>query len=56
MNTKIIITKKLKVVKEYDFLITMSKGDFVEFNKIEYIVSSCFLDIENNVMLILLNV
>jgi len=54
MKTKIIITKDWKIIKEYDFLITMTTTDVVEFEGVEYRVSSCLLEIENNTMLVLL--
>ena len=36
MKTKIIIRKGWKIIKEYDFLITMTNEDVVEFEDIEY--------------------
>ena len=54
MKTKIIISKGWNIIKEYDFLITMTNEDLVEFNGIEYRVTGCMLDIENNTMLIIL--
>tara|TARA_R110000823_G_scaffold276670_1_gene395237 strand:+ start:636 stop:806 length:171 start_codon:yes stop_codon:yes gene_type:complete len=55
MKTKIIISKEWKIIKEYDFLITMTKEDVVEFEDIEYRVNCCVLEIENNTMCILLD-
>ena len=55
MKTKIIISKGWKVIKEYDFLITMTNEDVVEFEDIEYRVICCVLRIESNTMCILLN-
>ena len=54
MKTKIIKTKGWKAIKYYDFLVTMTKGDIVEFENIEYTVSCCMLEIANDTMLILL--
>lgn len=54
MKTKIIITKDWKIIKEYDYLITMTPGDGVEFEGIEYTVNCCMLEIENDTMSILL--
>ena len=36
MKTKIIISKGWKIIKEYDFLITMTNEDVVEFDEINY--------------------
>lgn len=55
MKTKIIINKGWKFIKEYDFLITLSKYDIVEFNCIEYEVISCLLELENDTMIILVD-
>jgi hypothetical protein len=55
MKTKIIITKGWKVIKEYDFLITMTTEDVVEFEDIEYGVNGCLLEIESDTMCILLD-
>jgi len=55
MKTRIIISKGWKFVTEYDFLFTMSKGDVIEWLGDEYIVVRCFLEIENETMIILLN-
>tara|TARA_R110001606_G_scaffold352958_1_gene503445 strand:- start:304 stop:477 length:174 start_codon:yes stop_codon:yes gene_type:complete len=54
MKTKIIISKGWNIIKEYDFLITMTNEDLAEFEGIEYRVTRCMLDIENNTMLIIL--
>lgn len=55
MRTRIIISKDWKLIKEYDFLMTLTKDDSVEFDGVEYKVNCCFLEIESNTMLILLN-
>jgi hypothetical protein len=55
MKTIIIIRKGGKVIKEYDFLITMSSKDVVEFEGIEYSVNSCVLEIEKDTMCVLLD-
>ena len=55
MKTKIIISKGWKVIKEYDFLITMTTEDAVEFEDIEYRVNYCLLEIESDTMCILLD-
>jgi hypothetical protein len=55
MKTKIIISKEWKVIKEYDFLITMTVEDVVQFEDIEYRVNCCVLEIKSNTMCILLD-
>lgn len=55
MKTKIIISKGWKIIKEYNFLITMTNEDVVEFEDIEYRVNCCVLEVENNTMCILLD-
>jgi len=54
METKIIISKGWKIIKEYDFLITMTNKDTVEFEGVEYRVNCCLLEIESDTMIILL--
>ena len=55
MKTKIIIKKEWKVIKEYDFLLTMNSGDIVEIFGIDYKIDLCVLELENDTMCILLN-
>ena len=59
MKTKIVISEVSfngwKVIQEYDFLITMNKGDVVEYESVEYKVDCCLLDIEKDTMYILLD-
>ena len=55
MKTQIVISKGWKIIKEYDFLITMTNEDVVEFENIEYRVDSCILEIKSDTMIILLN-
>ena len=55
MKTKIIIAEGWKVIKEYDFLITMTPEDVVEFEDLEYRVNCCVLEIESDTMCILLD-
>lgn len=54
MKTEIIIRENWVKIYDYDFLITMQKGDIVIFNEIEYQVDCCVLDIDVKKMLILL--
>lgn len=55
MKTKIIVAKGWRVIKEYDFLITMTTNDVVEFEGVEYRVSRCLLEIETDTMCIVLD-
>jgi hypothetical protein len=55
MKTKIVISTGWKVIQKYDFLITMNKGDVVEYKNLEYKVDCCFLDINKDTMCILLD-
>ena len=54
MKTQIIIEDGWKIIKEYDFLLTMTNEDVVEFDGIEWNVYGCILEIENNTMQIIL--
>ena len=53
MKTKIIISKDWRIIKEYDFLFTMTIEDVVQFEGIEYRVYCCVLEVENDTMSIL---
>ena len=54
MKTKIIIKKGWKIIAKYDFLITLSKGDYISIKDVfEYRVDCCLLDLSDNVMQIL---
>lgn len=53
MRTEIIIEDGWQTIVEYDFLLTMSKGDIVEWNGLEYKVDRCVLEIYPGIMLIL---
>ncbi len=54
MTTKIVIQRGWIVIAEYDYLVTMSKGDLVEFEGKELEVKKLFLEIATNTMIILL--
>lgn len=54
MKTQIILSKGWIVLAEYDFLITLCKGDCVEMTDgIEYYVDCKILDISKNTIQIL---
>jgi hypothetical protein len=53
MKTKVILMKGWEILAEYDFPITMSKGDVVLHYGFEYKVEKCLLDTNINEMLIL---
>ena len=53
MKTQIVIKKGWVVITEYDFVFTLTKEDTVNFKDIEYRVEYCFLDIDENRMIIL---
>ena len=55
MKTEIILKRPWTTLANYDFLITMSKGDVVDINDMEYIVDKCLLDTTSNSMKILVN-
>lgn len=55
METKIIIRENWTIVREYDFIFTMTKDDVVYFDGVEYVVHCCLLEVENNTMCILLD-
>jgi len=55
MKTQIIIKQNWEIIKEYDFLITMTDQDIVEHEDIEYRVQFCCLDISINTMQIIIN-
>ena len=54
MKTKIIVQIDWKIIKIYDFVFTMSKDDEVEFEEKYYKVVNCYLDINTNEMLIVI--
>lgn len=54
METQIVIKKGWKIVSTYQMIFTMSKGDVVEFEGIEYKVFCCHFDIAEIKMTILL--
>ena len=54
MKTEIFIKKGWRLIASYNNLITMSKGDIVEHEGIEYKVDCCLLELDKNKMLILL--
>jgi len=54
MKTQIIIAKECRIIKEYDFLITLGTEDVVEHNDIEYRVDCCLLNLSTDTMIILL--
>lgn len=55
MKTQVIIKKGWKIIKEYDFLITMVYNDVVSYNGLEYKVDCSVLDIDANLMIILID-
>ena len=55
MKTKIIIVEGWKLIKEYDYLITMTNEDYVEFEDVNYKVGGCVLKIESDTMYIFLD-
>ena len=54
MKTQIIISDGWYILKEYDFLITLTKGDYVTYNGVEYKVDTCALIIEEDKIEILI--
>lgn len=54
MKTEVIVKKGWQVIAEFDFLITLSKGDVIAMKDgFEYRVDCCVLDLSDNVMKIL---
>lgn len=54
MTTKIIIIKGMQEIVEYDFIVPMSAGGIVLFEKQEYEVDSVLLDINTNLFKVFL--
>jgi hypothetical protein len=55
METQIIIKQGWQVIATYGTFFTMTKGDFVEFNDIEYKVDCSVFEVAETRMLILLD-
>jgi hypothetical protein len=53
MKTQIILQRKLTILKEYDFILTLHNGDIMNIDEISYTVFCNFLDSDNNIMKIL---
>ena len=54
MQTKIIIQYGWQTIKTYPFVFTMSNNDQVEFQEKYYKVINCYLDLDTNEMLIII--
>ena len=54
MKTQIVIAEGWRIIKDYDFLITLTTNDIIEFKGLEYKVDCCILEIEKNQMTILI--
>jgi hypothetical protein len=54
MKTQIIISDKWKLIEEYNFMITLTEGDIVEYDDKEYAVTACILNIDKNLIQILI--
>lgn len=54
MKTEIIIKKGWEIIYTHNCIFSMSKGDIVEYEGIEFKVDCCFFEVEKQKMLILL--